>query len=217
MSSRWRVGRCSTRATWTPPSAGPAPSIGPGGVDNAVLVQPADGKIVTAGYSPDASGYNQFALARYNPDGSVDPGFGSGGRVITSVAGNGSLIHGAVLQADGKIVAVGEAFIPPKTASPAHEGRDCGRPLHRERRPRHHLRRDEEQERYRLERGRGLPLLRLGQGRRQRRGVRDGQRLDGDRGRRLDQQRDRPPRDRPGAVSTPTAASIRPSAGPVLW
>jgi uncharacterized delta-60 repeat protein len=86
--------------------------VGSSGVDTAVLVQPADGKIVTAGYSPGASGYNQFALARYNPNGTIDPSFGSGGQVITSVASNGSQIHGAALQADGKIVAVGEAFVP---------------------------------------------------------------------------------------------------------
>src|SRR4051812_27272526 len=72
-----------------PTFAGTGTVVGPGGVDDAVLVQPADGKIVTAGYSPGASGYNQFALARYNPDGTIDPSFGSGGRVITSVASNG--------------------------------------------------------------------------------------------------------------------------------
>jgi uncharacterized delta-60 repeat protein len=87
--------------------------LGSRGVDTAVLVQPADGKIVTAGYSPDASGHNEFTLARYNPDGTADNGFGVGGRVVTSVAGDGSQIHSAVLQSDGKIVAVGEAFIPP--------------------------------------------------------------------------------------------------------
>jgi uncharacterized delta-60 repeat protein len=93
--------------------------VGSSGVDTAVLVQPADGKIVTAGYSPDASGYNQFSLARFNPDGTADTGFGVGGRVITSVAGNGSEIHGAALQSDAKILAVGEAFIPTKTKSGA--------------------------------------------------------------------------------------------------
>jgi uncharacterized delta-60 repeat protein len=85
--------------------------IRPSGVDNAVLVQPTDGKIVTAGYSENSSGFNQFTLARYNPDGTSDTGFGSGGQVVTTIANNGSSIHGAAIQPDGKIVAVGEAFV----------------------------------------------------------------------------------------------------------
>jgi uncharacterized delta-60 repeat protein len=85
--------------------------IGSAGVNDAVLVQPTDGKIVTAGYSENSSGFNQFTLARYNPDGTSDTGFGSGGQVVTTIANNGSLIHGAAIQPDGKIVAVGEAFV----------------------------------------------------------------------------------------------------------
>jgi|SRR5579864_1214238 len=85
--------------------------IGTSGVDNAVLVQPADGKIVTAGFSPNSSGTDNFTLARYNPDGTPDASFGSNGQVVTIVSPNGSLINGAALQPDGKIVAVGQAFV----------------------------------------------------------------------------------------------------------
>jgi uncharacterized delta-60 repeat protein len=86
--------------------------IGMNGVANAVLVQPADGKVIAAGYSPNSSGASQGALTRYNPDGTPDTSFGSGGRVSTALAANGGMFHGAALQTDGKIVAVGEAYAP---------------------------------------------------------------------------------------------------------
>ncbi len=93
--------------------------IGSSGVNYAVLVQPADGKIVTAGESATSSGFNQFALARFNPDGTPDTGFGSGGQVVTTVANNGSSIYGAAIQPDGMIVAFGEASV--KTGKTVNE------------------------------------------------------------------------------------------------
>lgn len=54
------------------------------------------------------NGANEFGLARYNPNGSLDPTFGNGGRVITDI-NNGSLDapRDVALQQDGKIVATG--------------------------------------------------------------------------------------------------------------
>src|SRR5262249_20806102 len=53
--------------------------FGKGAQANSVAVQP-DGKIVVAGAAVTASGIdNDFALARYNPDGSLDSSFGTGG------------------------------------------------------------------------------------------------------------------------------------------
>ncbi|MEV7691668.1 calcium-binding protein [Streptomyces bungoensis] len=77
-----------------------------GGTDAAqgVTVQP-DGKIVAVGFST-ASGPDDFALARYNPDGSLDTSFGTGGKVTTDF-GVTDEIEGVALQADGKIVAAG--------------------------------------------------------------------------------------------------------------
>ena len=49
---------------------------------HALLAQP-DGKLVAVGEATGSSGGLNFALARYNQDGSLDPGFGSGGQVIT--------------------------------------------------------------------------------------------------------------------------------------
>ena len=78
----------------------------------ALVVQP-DGKLVAAGFSAN-SGPGVFALVRYMPDGSLDPGFGSGGVVATAV-GSGTVTSvatanfGLVVQRDGKLVVAGEA------------------------------------------------------------------------------------------------------------
>ena len=82
-----------------------------GAFDNgfAVAVQPADGKIVVAG-NADAGRGDRLALLRYNGNGSLDNGFGTGGIVTRSPSGP-SIISGAfgvALQpADGAIVVVG--------------------------------------------------------------------------------------------------------------
>jgi uncharacterized delta-60 repeat protein len=70
----------------------------------AVAVQ-ADGKIV-AGGSAAISGVD-FALTRYNTDGSLDPTFDGDGRVTTDYGFGSSQIRGLAVQADGKIVAAG--------------------------------------------------------------------------------------------------------------
>jgi uncharacterized delta-60 repeat protein len=64
-----------------------------------------DGKIVVAG---QAGAPANFALARYNADGTLDATFGSGGIVITNVNNTDSnAAHGLAIQTDGKIVAAG--------------------------------------------------------------------------------------------------------------
>jgi len=72
---------------------------------NAVTVQP-DGKVVAAGVSGTVLTSTQFALARYNADGSLDLSFGAGGTVTTTLGGNDSA-RAVALQPDGKIVAAG--------------------------------------------------------------------------------------------------------------
>jgi uncharacterized delta-60 repeat protein len=75
----------------------------------AVAVQP-DGKIVTVGNSSTSGPFLvAFALARHNPDGSIDASFGNGGTVLTSFGGVNSAGSDVVVQPDGKIVAVGFA------------------------------------------------------------------------------------------------------------
>src|SRR5437667_11646466 len=68
----------------------------------------ADGKLVAAGEAK-TSRNQDFALARYNPNGSLDATFGTGGKVTTDFAGNDDAAFGPVLQSDGKIVAAGGA------------------------------------------------------------------------------------------------------------
>lgn len=70
----------------------------------------ADGKIVVAGYSGIYPAID-FALARYNGDGSLDSSFGIGGRVKTD-AGGLDAAHAIALQPDGKIVTAGVGVFP---------------------------------------------------------------------------------------------------------
>lgn len=72
---------------------------------SAVEVQ-ATGRIVVAGYGQD----NDFGLAGYRPDGSLDPGFGTGGRVTTAFNNDSDRGHAGVLQADDRIIVVGETL-----------------------------------------------------------------------------------------------------------
>jgi uncharacterized delta-60 repeat protein len=67
-----------------------------------VAVQ-ADGKIVAVGQSASGAG-NEFALARYNPNGTLDTSFSGDGKQTTDFTGGAT---GVALQADGKIVAAG--------------------------------------------------------------------------------------------------------------
>jgi uncharacterized delta-60 repeat protein len=66
----------------------------------AALLQP-DGKILAVGRAGD-----DFGLARYNPDGTLDPTFGTSGKVTTHFGGT-EVAWATALQPDGKIVVTG--------------------------------------------------------------------------------------------------------------
>ncbi len=75
------------------------------GAADALVLQP-DGKVVAAGFGAEGGG--DFALARYNPDGSLDRTFGGDGKVTTDFgAGTWDEARALVLQPDGKLVAAG--------------------------------------------------------------------------------------------------------------
>jgi uncharacterized delta-60 repeat protein len=75
--------------------------------DSYSVVIQGDGKIVVAGYSWTFSSFrSDFALVRYNTDGTLDTDFGTGGQVTTNFGSN-SEIRSIALQSDGKIVAAG--------------------------------------------------------------------------------------------------------------
>jgi uncharacterized delta-60 repeat protein len=69
----------------------------------AVAIQ-ADGKIVAGGWG----GIDvRYALARYNPDGTLDSTFGANGKVVTNLTTHNDYLLDLALQADGKIIAAG--------------------------------------------------------------------------------------------------------------
>jgi uncharacterized delta-60 repeat protein len=75
---------------------------------NGLALQP-DGKIIAAGTAALPNNSNDFALARYNSNGALDPTFGSGGKVTTGFPVASSSIQDIVIQPDGKILAAGGA------------------------------------------------------------------------------------------------------------
>jgi uncharacterized delta-60 repeat protein len=80
---------------------------------NAIAVQ-ADGKIVAAGTS--FTGLGDFAVARYNPDGSLDTTFGTGGQITVDLnGGSADMARALAIHTDGRIVVAGETTgaLPP--------------------------------------------------------------------------------------------------------
>jgi uncharacterized delta-60 repeat protein len=74
----------------------------------AVAIQPNDGKIIAAGKT--SVGQDDFALVRYNPDGSLDTSFDGDGKVTTAlgdISTSPDQVNALAIQSDGKIVAVG--------------------------------------------------------------------------------------------------------------
>ncbi|MGE0635057.1 MAG: T9SS type A sorting domain-containing protein [Bacteroidia bacterium] len=80
---------------------------------SSVIIQP-DGKILAGGASTDESlvGFD-FALARYNSDGSLDNTFSSDGKLITQISTNiNDQINSLALQQNGNIIAAGYSYGP---------------------------------------------------------------------------------------------------------
>jgi uncharacterized delta-60 repeat protein len=107
------------------PDGGLDPEFGDGGlvltdfaagIDLASsLVIQTDGKIVVGGAATEPVGeegpppISGFAVARYNPDGTLDTSFGEGGKVITEFSSGFDSASDLDLQADDRIVAAGGA------------------------------------------------------------------------------------------------------------
>ncbi len=64
-----------------------------------------DGKIVAAGFTRFG---RDFAVARYHPDGSLDHGFGSAGRVVVDINGRADMAWAMAIQNDGRILICGK-------------------------------------------------------------------------------------------------------------
>ena len=78
-----------------------------------LVLQP-DGRILVAGHASTDNG-SDFALARFNTDGSLDQTFGGGDGLVTTdfSPGTSETLTGLALQPDGKIIAVGTSLIGP--------------------------------------------------------------------------------------------------------
>jgi uncharacterized delta-60 repeat protein len=74
---------------------------------NSVVIQ-ADGKIIVAGTTHNGSN-SDFAVLRYNVDGTLDTTLNGTGKVTTAVGLGDDIARAAALQADGKIVVAGWA------------------------------------------------------------------------------------------------------------
>jgi uncharacterized delta-60 repeat protein len=80
-----------------------------------VAIQP-DGKIIAVGQAVNSTnGTSDFAVIRYNPDGSLDTSFGIGGQVLTDFNNSTDEAIAIALQVDGRIVVAGSAS-PPQLA-----------------------------------------------------------------------------------------------------
>ena len=74
-----------------------------------VAVQ-ADGRIIVVGSAFITTTKSDFALARYNLNGSLDTGFGVNGLVTTDFTGDHERAYAVALQSDGKILVAGQSF-----------------------------------------------------------------------------------------------------------
>lgn len=79
-------------------------------VANALALQ-SDGRILVAGMVSDLTSASlQMAVARYNPDGSPDDGFGTAGIARIPAGDAGAEASSLMLQPDGRILVAGTAF-----------------------------------------------------------------------------------------------------------
>jgi uncharacterized delta-60 repeat protein len=71
-----------------------------------VVVQP-DGKILVCGIATDVITDSDFAVVRYNSDGTLDAAFGAGGKVTTDFGLNFDMANAMSLRPDGAIIVAG--------------------------------------------------------------------------------------------------------------
>ncbi len=77
---------------------------------NAVALQE-DGKIIVAGFRGTSTGNNNFTLARYNTNGSLDSIFGTDGILVINFGTGNNQANALAVQPDGKIIVAGNTLI----------------------------------------------------------------------------------------------------------
>jgi uncharacterized delta-60 repeat protein len=80
-----------------------------GNVGYAVAIQ-SDGKIVVAGHTLSGTGSIDFAVARLNPDGTLDNSFDFDGKVTTDFNNSTDVPNAIAIQPDGKILVAGFTY-----------------------------------------------------------------------------------------------------------
>jgi uncharacterized delta-60 repeat protein len=91
--------------------------VTPSSQDYAECALALDGKIVVAGTSTGGTTNGDFAVARYNADGTLDSTFGTGGKTLLDFSSNRiDDCLAMALQSDGRIVLVGRTS-PPDASS----------------------------------------------------------------------------------------------------
>ena len=111
------------QATVTVQAANDAPTFAPGSgglvtasFDNysdigwSVATQ-SDGKIVVTGYHGDNNNGSFFGVMRFNPDGSLDSSFGTGGKVILNPLASAAQSYKVIVQDDGTILVAGTDYL----------------------------------------------------------------------------------------------------------
>ena len=78
-------------------------------VGHSVAIQPTDGKLVVVGSYGTSGGPALSVVARFQSNGTIDTGFGSGGVAINAFSNSESWLNDVAVQTDGKIIAVGLA------------------------------------------------------------------------------------------------------------
>ena len=86
-------------------------AIGSSASEGRSVALQSDQKIVVAGFSING-GNHDFALVRYNADGSLDTSFNGTGKVTTDFGGGEDTVASMAIQSDGKIVLVGSSVMP---------------------------------------------------------------------------------------------------------
>lgn len=93
------------------------PNLFIGDFPTSMAIQPADGKIVVAGFVGRVNNPEQmneaFAVVRYNPNGTLDTSFDEDGMTFTDIRGAEDEANAVLIQPDGNIVAVGSTVTPP--------------------------------------------------------------------------------------------------------
>src|SRR3569832_614950 len=112
-----------------PPTTSLDPTFGTGGtvrtdfagnIDeaNAVVIQP-NGQIIAAGSSfSNSKTVEDFIVARYNANGTLDKRFGKNGKITTDFFRNVDSISAIAIQPDGRILVAGFAQLPGNGGNP---------------------------------------------------------------------------------------------------